>query len=85
LGNLVHALGEFGHLGVHVLDVILHLPHGVDGGDKLGVVLEDQGLYLLIVILYLTLKLVVVSDELRHRVLFEVVPNICLGLKSLAI
>lgn len=81
----VHTVSQLGHLWVHLLDVGFHLPHRINRRNELTVVFEHQCLNLLVVIFDLTLKLVMVLDEILHRIILQKVTHVFLRLEDLRI
>ena len=74
--NLVHAWLQHFELLIYLTNIILHLSYCIDTADKLGIVLKNQWLNLVIMHFNLFINLVVFSDQLFYSVLLDHVENI---------
>ncbi len=78
----VHRLLKHLQLVVDRADVVLHFPDGVDAADELAVVLEDEGLDLVVVHLDLLVDLVVSPHEFPDGVLLQHGHNVPFGVEG---
>lgn len=79
--DLVHRGLEHLKFVIDHADVVFHLADGVNRGDELAIILEDEGLDFVVVHLDFFVNFVVLADQLFDGVLFQHGQHIALGVK----